>query len=60
MVVILACEDATVTTFGDLDTEFRERVRRAAWCTVATIDPKGELRSRILHRLWEGTTGPGA
>jgi general stress protein 26 len=44
-------------SFADIEEEFMARVRRIVWCTVATVDRKGRPRSRILHPLWEGSTG---
>jgi general stress protein 26 len=44
-------------TFDDIADEFRARVERIVWCTVATVDNRGRPRSRILHPLWEGPTG---
>ena len=46
-----------VTSFAEIEEEFMARVRRIAWCTVATVDAKGRPRTRILHPIWEGTTG---
>lgn len=31
---------------------FIEMAHRIVWCTVATVDPAGRPRSRILHPLW--------
>lgn len=47
----------TVTDFAEIEGEFMRRVARTVWCSVATIDTKGRTRSRILHPLWEGSTG---
>ncbi len=47
----------SVTAFSDIQDEFLQRVQRIVWCTVATVDTKGRPRSRILHPLWEGSTG---
>jgi general stress protein 26 len=33
------------------------RIRRIVWCTVATVDRAGRPRTRILHPIWEGSTG---
>jgi general stress protein 26 len=44
-------------TFADIQDEFLKRVSRIVWCTVSTVDRKGRPRSRILHPLWEGSTG---
>lgn len=43
--------------FGDIEAEFQARVQRIVWCTVATVDRRGRPRTRILHPIWEGTTG---
>lgn len=45
------------TSFADIEPEFMARVRRIAWCTVATVDRQGRPRTRILHPIWEGSTG---
>lgn len=47
----------SVTSFAEIQDEFMARVRRIVWCTVATINRQGRPRSRILHPLWEGSTG---
>jgi general stress protein 26 len=44
-------------SFSDVEEEFRARVARIVWCTLATVDRKGRPRTRILHPIWEGTTG---
>jgi hypothetical protein len=46
-----------VATFAEIEDEFMARIRRIAWCTVATVDRQGRPRTRILHPIWEGTTG---
>lgn len=46
-----------VSNFADIEAEFLERVNRVVWCNVATIDGQNRPRSRILHPIWEGTTG---
>jgi general stress protein 26 len=46
-----------VNAFADIQDEFLQRARRIIWCAVATVDAKGRPRSRILHPLWEGSTG---
>lgn len=43
--------------FAELEPEFRRRVARIVWCTVATIDRKGNPRTRILHPIWEVVDG---
>lgn len=44
-------------SFADIAPEFNARVARIVWCTVTTVDGKGRPRSRILHPVWEGSTG---
>lgn len=46
-----------VTAFAEIEAAFMERVRRIAWATVATVDRQGRPRARILHPIWEGSTG---
>ncbi|MEX0750282.1 MAG: pyridoxamine 5'-phosphate oxidase family protein [Dehalococcoidia bacterium] len=44
-------------SFDEIADEFNARVARIVWCTVATVDLKGRPRTRILHPIWEGSTG---
>ena len=46
-----------VASFDDIAADFNERVSRIVWATVTTVDRKGRPRSRLLHPLWDGTTG---
>ena len=46
-----------VSSFAQIEEEFMRRVQRTVWCTVATVDSRGRPRTRILHPVWEGTTG---
>ena len=46
-----------VASFSEIADEFQARVARIVWCTVSTVDTKGRPRSRILHPIWEGSTG---
>ena len=46
-----------VSSFAEIEEEFMRRVQKTVWCTVATVDSKGRPRTRILHPVWEGTTG---
>src|SRR5436305_10448513 len=46
-----------VSAFADIEKDFLARVRQIVWCTVATVDRRGRPRSRILHPIWEGSTG---
>jgi general stress protein 26 len=43
--------------FADIEKEFLDRVARIVWCTVSTLDTRGRPYSRILHPIWEGSTG---
>lgn len=38
---------------GDVAPAFVEMAHSIVWCTVATVDPSGRPRTRILHPLWE-------
>jgi general stress protein 26 len=44
-------------SFEELREEFRRRTDRTIWCTMATSDRSGRIRSRIVHPLWDGRTG---
>lgn len=46
-----------VATFHDLQTEFLERVNNAVYCNMATISPENRPRSRLVHPVWEESTG---
>jgi general stress protein 26 len=46
-----------VSSFGEIEAAFMERIQRMVWCNVATVDRRDRPRSRILHPLWEGTIG---
>ena len=46
-----------VSRFDDIATEFDRRVRAAVWCIVATVDTRGRPRTRVLHPIWEASTG---
>jgi general stress protein 26 len=48
---------AAVGSFEQLGEEFKRRVQRTVWCTMATADARGRIRSRIVHPLWDGRTG---
>jgi general stress protein 26 len=53
-------QEARVPTAGSFDeiaAVFQERVRRIVWCTFTTTDTRGRPFSRILHPIWEGSTG---
>jgi general stress protein 26 len=46
-----------VNDFAEIEPEFLRRVSRIVWCSVATVDRAGRPRQRILHPIWEGSTG---
>jgi uncharacterized pyridoxamine 5'-phosphate oxidase family protein len=46
-----------IPDFADIEPEFLQRVRTMVWCSAATVDSRGRPRSRILHPIWEGSTG---
>jgi general stress protein 26 len=46
-----------VSSFANIEKEFIEQVHSIVWCSVATVDTQNRVRSRILHPLWEGSTG---
>jgi hypothetical protein len=46
-----------VTHFSEIEADFIQRVYTMVWCNVATIDHQQRPRSRILHPIWEGSTG---
>jgi general stress protein 26 len=46
-----------ISSFSEIEAEFIERVHSIVWCSVATVDTKNRVRSRILHTIWEGSTG---
>jgi general stress protein 26 len=46
-----------VDKFSEIESEFTARISRIVWCTVATIDRRGRPRTRILHPIWESSTG---
>ena len=46
-----------IKSFDEIEAEFQRRVQRIAWASVATMDRQGRPRTRILHPIWEGSTG---
>jgi general stress protein 26 len=46
-----------VIHFSEIEAEFIQRVHNMVWCNVATIDSQQRPRSRLLHPIWEGSTG---
>jgi general stress protein 26 len=46
-----------VATFAELQAEFMQRIQKAVYCSMATVDRQGRPRSRILHPVWDGSMG---
>ena len=46
-----------VGSFDEIAAEFDARIRKIVWCTMATVDRGGRLRSRMMHPIWEGPQG---
>ena len=46
-----------IAHFSDIEAEFIQRVHTMVWCNAATVDHRQRPRSRILHPIWEGSTG---
>ena len=46
-----------VASFQDIKDKFNETTQRVVWCTFTTMDRQNRPRSRILHPVWDGTTG---
>lgn len=42
-----------MTSLADVAPAFVEMAHRIVWCTVATVSPSGDPRTRILHPIWE-------
>lgn len=47
----------TIAAFEDIAKEFQRRIDRTIWCSMATVDAQGRIRSRIVHPLWDGSIG---
>src|ERR1044071_9757587 len=45
------------SNFAEIQTEFMRRVAQAVYCSMATVDRQGRPRSRILHPIWDSSTG---
>ena len=41
------------SSLSDIAPAFVEMAHQIVWCSVATVDPHGRPRSRVLHPLWE-------
>ncbi len=46
-----------VTSFEQIADQFLARAHSTVWCNVASIDERGRPRSRLLHAIWDGSTG---
>jgi general stress protein 26 len=53
----VAIPTLTVATFDEIEGEFLARVARVVWCSLATVDRRDRVRSRVVHPIWEGPTG---
>jgi hypothetical protein len=42
-----------VTALDEIAPAFRDMAHRIVWASVATVDPDGRPRTRILHPIWE-------
>jgi general stress protein 26 len=45
-----------VAALADSEAEYGNQAARDRCCNLATVDARGRVRSRIVHRLWEGWT----
>lgn len=43
-------------TYTDIAEAFIEAAHSQVWCSVASLDTKNRLRSRVLHPIWENGT----
>jgi general stress protein 26 len=46
-----------VSDFSTMQEEFMRRVSQAVYCAMATVDRRSRPRSRIVHPIWDGSTG---
>lgn len=46
-----------IANFAELQAEFMARVTQAVYCIVATVDRQNRPRTRVMHPIWEGSTG---
>ena len=42
-----------MTPVDEIAPAFVAMAHRIVWCTVATVDPAGRPRTRVLHPIWE-------
>ena len=45
------------SAFTDIQAEFMTRVSQAVYCIMATVDRQNRPRTRVMHPIWEGSTG---
>ena len=45
------------TQFEEIEAEFLARVAAVVYCTFATVDRRNRPRLRLMHPIWEGSTG---
>lgn len=43
--------------FLEIESEFIQRVHTMVWANLATLDSNNRIRSRVMHPIWEGSTG---
>ena len=43
----------SASTLAEVAPKFIAMAHQIVWCTVATVDPRGRPRSRVLHPIWE-------
>jgi general stress protein 26 len=46
-----------VSSFEELQEEFDGVIQKVIWPAMTTADRKGRPRARIVHPIWEGSTG---
>lgn len=46
-----------VSSFSEIEAEFIARAHAMVWCSMATLDTRNRLRSRIVHPIWQGAMG---
>lgn len=46
-----------MTTLDSIAPAFIDMAHRIVWATVATVEPNGQPRTRILHPIWEWDAG---
>jgi general stress protein 26 len=46
-----------IADFADLAAEFHRRIARIVWCTMATVAADGRPWTRVVHPVWEASTG---